>query len=111
MTYTYALLPISKKAYDEIRLKLKEASYDRQIDEIEHIIDMHGIAVTPEWLKEEEFIEFTTFLEALHAFSKAPTYLDIDDDTIIMADYPNHFYLTAGEIRALKKFAAKELKS
>ena len=44
MTYTYAILKVSKETYDEIRQKLSEAKYDHAFDE-EGIIDMHGIAL------------------------------------------------------------------
>jgi hypothetical protein len=51
MTHTYAILEISKAAYDEIRAKLKAAGYGHVFDQDEgkEVIDMHGIA-----LKEEE---------------------------------------------------------
>lgn len=42
MTYTYALLTISKAAHDEIAAKLKAAGYDRANGAI---IDMHGLAL------------------------------------------------------------------
>lgn len=52
-THTYALLKLSKTAYEEIRLKLELAGYDFQFhpnDESPEnpVIDMHGIAVAPE---------------------------------------------------------------
>lgn len=46
-TYTYALLPLSRAAYDEIAAKLRAAGYDQAFHE-DDIIDMHGIAVQPE---------------------------------------------------------------
>lgn len=46
MTYTYAILEISVKAYNEIRAKLKAAGYDHAF-EGPSVIDMHGIALKP----------------------------------------------------------------
>lgn len=43
VTYSYALLPVSKRTYDEIEAKLKDAGYSHAIDR--EIIDMHGIAL------------------------------------------------------------------
>lgn len=50
MTYTYAILEISKAAYNEIAEKLKEAGYSQSFHERdgEVVIDMHGIAVKSE---------------------------------------------------------------
>ena len=48
MTYTYAILPVSKAAFAEIRAKLIEAGYDDAISEDDGVIDMHGIALQPE---------------------------------------------------------------
>lgn len=51
MTHTYALLPISKEAYAEIRDKLIIAGYDHALHEdSDHgeVINMHGIAVVAE---------------------------------------------------------------
>jgi len=47
-TYTYAILEISKEAYDEIKSALEKAGYEDQFhenDEFGIVIDMHGIAV------------------------------------------------------------------
>lgn len=43
MTHTYAVLDISRVAYDEIRRKLEVAGYQHAFDG--DIIDMHGIAL------------------------------------------------------------------
>lgn len=48
MTYTYAILPVSKAAFEEIRAKLVEAGYGDAISEDDGVIDMHGIALQPE---------------------------------------------------------------
>lgn len=47
VTHTYVLLAISRSAYDEIRQALLAAGYDHAVDDADHAIDMHGIAVTP----------------------------------------------------------------
>ena len=47
-TRTYALLEISKEAFDEITGKMKEAGYDHAFEDHGNVIDMHGIAVTME---------------------------------------------------------------
>lgn len=44
MTHTYALLDVSKSAYDEIAEKLILAGYQQAIND-EGEIDMHGIAL------------------------------------------------------------------
>lgn len=46
-THTYATLEVSKAAYDEIRKKLEDAGYQHAFHE-DGLIDMHGIALTPE---------------------------------------------------------------
>lgn len=46
MTHTYAELEISKAAYDEIADKLRRAGYDHVFNG--EVIDMHGLALTPE---------------------------------------------------------------
>lgn len=50
MTYTYAILEISRAAYEEIRAKLEAAGYQHAFhkDDGEPVIDMHGIAVKAE---------------------------------------------------------------
>lgn len=47
MTYTYAILEVSKAAYDEIYKKLMEAGYNQAFhkDDEAVVIDMHGIAL------------------------------------------------------------------
>ena len=48
-THTYAVLQISREAYEEIRAKLSEAGYEDQLCMIgnqQEAIDMQGIAVT-----------------------------------------------------------------
>lgn len=46
MTHTFAILPISQTAYEEIKSKLIEAGYQHAILEEagQEVIDMHGIA-------------------------------------------------------------------
>ncbi len=48
MTYTYAVLEVSKAAYDEIAAGLKEAGYGHAFhsDSGGPVIDMHGIALS-----------------------------------------------------------------
>jgi hypothetical protein len=48
ITHTYAILELSKDAFDEIRSKLITAGYEDQFNEQDgpSVIDMHGIAVT-----------------------------------------------------------------
>lgn len=51
MTYTYAVLEISKAAFDEIKAKLEAANYQHQFvkaDDGTIEIDMHGLAVKAE---------------------------------------------------------------
>lgn len=43
MTYTYAVLDVSREAYDEIRGKLEAAGYQHAFHD--DLIDMHGIAL------------------------------------------------------------------
>lgn len=43
MTHTYAVLDVSRAAYDEIRRKLDAAGYQHAFDG--DVIDMHGIAL------------------------------------------------------------------
>lgn len=47
MTYTYAILDVSPKAYREIKEKLEEAGYEDQFHEDggRIVLDMHGIAL------------------------------------------------------------------
>lgn len=50
-TYTYAVLEVSKAAYDEIRAKLEAAGYQHAFhSDSDHpeLIDMNGIALAPE---------------------------------------------------------------
>ena len=46
MTRTYALMPVSRAAFEEIKASLVGAGYEHAIDGDR--LDMHGIAVTPE---------------------------------------------------------------
>ena len=50
MSYTYAVLRISKSSYDEIRQKLAEAGCEQAFhkDGSDEVIDMHGIALGAE---------------------------------------------------------------
>jgi hypothetical protein len=45
MTYTYAIMEVSQRAYDEVRSKLERWGYADQIDSAGNL-DMHGIALT-----------------------------------------------------------------
>lgn len=47
MTYTYAIMKVSRSTYDEVYKKLKEAGYSDQIDGYGNL-DMHGIALAEE---------------------------------------------------------------
>lgn len=44
VTHSYALLPVSKAAYDEIACKLRDVGYGHAINDAGEI-DMHGIAL------------------------------------------------------------------
>lgn len=46
-THTYAILEISRTAFEEIKAKLVEAEYWHSLHS-DSVIDMHGIAVSPE---------------------------------------------------------------
>lgn len=50
MTYTYAILEVSRAAYQEIKQKLEAAGYSDQFHDNggKLVIDMHGIAVAEE---------------------------------------------------------------
>ena len=50
MTYTYAILEVSKEAYEEIAAKLNAAGYQHAFHEDagREVIDMHGIALKQE---------------------------------------------------------------
>lgn len=43
MTYTYAILDVSQRSFDEIARKLRDADYHHAFDR--DVIDMHGIAL------------------------------------------------------------------
>lgn len=45
MTYTYAILEVSRACFEEIKRKLREAGYENQFHEDGAVIDMHGIAL------------------------------------------------------------------
>lgn len=47
MTYTYAIMKVSQKVYDEVRAKLVAAGYADQID-LNGNLDMHGIDLNVE---------------------------------------------------------------
>lgn len=51
-TYTYAKLPLSQAAYDEIATKLRNAGYDHAFMK-NGTIDMHGIGVCPDGKEED----------------------------------------------------------
>ena len=53
ISHTFAILHLSRCAYEEIKQKLMEAGYQEQFHENDEseddpLIDMHGIAVVPE---------------------------------------------------------------
>lgn len=45
VTHTVSVLELSKRAYDEIAAKLREAGYDQAFMDTGGLIDMGGIAV------------------------------------------------------------------
>lgn len=47
-THTFAVLELSAQAYNEIAEKLRAAGYHHAFDMKAQLIDMHGIAVTPD---------------------------------------------------------------
>jgi hypothetical protein len=53
MTHTYAVLEISREAFDEIAAKLQAAGYQHAFhkDDGETVVDMHGIALKPNTVK------------------------------------------------------------
>ena len=51
MSHTYATLPVSKSAYNEIMAKMEDAGYEENIEE--GVIDMHGIALVVEETEEQ----------------------------------------------------------
>ena len=53
-THTYAVMKISKKAFDEIAQKLKDAGYAHSFINSNEI-DMHGIAIKPVTPEDEEY--------------------------------------------------------
>jgi hypothetical protein len=55
MTYTFAILEVSKAVFDEIRGKLEAAGYSDQfhIDAGRPVVDMHGIALKAEVVPNE----------------------------------------------------------
>jgi len=62
MTHTFAILGISKAAYEEIRELLKSAGYEHAIMQQvgREVIDMHGIAISiqsPELEQNPEAVE------------------------------------------------------
>ena len=70
MTYTYAILEVSKEAYDEIKEKLKEAGYQDAFGE-EGIIDMHGIALKELAISNFKITKVIGKKKALGYFGKA----------------------------------------
>ncbi len=50
MTYTYAILAVSKAAFEEVRDRLLAAGYDEQVHEDDDgpVLDMHGIGLQAE---------------------------------------------------------------
>lgn len=53
--HTYAVLPVSKAVYDEIRSKLEKAGYSDQFHDDR--IDMHGLAISIEDTTRERISE------------------------------------------------------
>jgi hypothetical protein len=49
MSYTYAILEVSRAAFDEIYRRLAKANYQHAFhyDDGRIVIDMHGIALAP----------------------------------------------------------------
>lgn len=50
-TYTFAVMPVSKRTYDEIAAKMREAGYDHAFTKSQahgDVIDMNGIAIAIE---------------------------------------------------------------
>lgn len=45
MTYTFAIMTVSRSTYDEVKKKLKEAGWEHAIGEDGHL-DMRGVALT-----------------------------------------------------------------
>ncbi len=45
MTHTYALMEVSRAAFDEIKAKLLAAGYDHAVHDDGATLDMHGIAL------------------------------------------------------------------
>ncbi len=65
MTYTYAILPVSKEAFDEIAAALRKAGYEHALTE--DGLDMHGLALAAKdgenprekfaWMKHEFMVD------------------------------------------------------
>jgi tRNA A37 threonylcarbamoyladenosine dehydratase len=72
-THTYAILDVSKRTYDEIAQKLRDAQYDHAFDR--DVIDMHGIAlrVDPASVVAKQFID--TALDELASTLRERTWL------------------------------------
>lgn len=45
VSYTYALLPVSRETFDEIKRALLAAGYEHAFRDDGEVIDMHGIAL------------------------------------------------------------------
>ena len=45
MTYTYAIMEVSRATFDEIAEKLRAAGYDHAFHDGDATLDMHGIAL------------------------------------------------------------------
>ncbi len=45
-TRTYVTMEVPRELYDIVRQKLLDASYANAVDDEEHELDMHGIALT-----------------------------------------------------------------
>jgi hypothetical protein len=56
MTYTYAIIHVSQRTYDEIRSKLESVGYQDQIDHAGNL-DMHGMALAADRPGEEPSTE------------------------------------------------------
>ena len=45
MTYTYAIMEVSRATFDEIAAKLRAVGYEQAFDDDGATIDMHGLAL------------------------------------------------------------------
>lgn len=86
MTYTYAVLKVTKRAWAEIGAKLKQAGYEQAFHD-DGVVDMHGIAIQPEELPgtavdDGTRIEIGTILS--HRTKQGMVELVLNDEKAIM---------------------------